>query len=99
MFKLNDNPMLNASQFLVFIGAPHNGIDTDALERMVASGNAPGSELSRELLQQLRVNSSYLIDHKSMVMRILSDRKIISLYETQMTRTVGKVCFHGKIAA
>jgi hypothetical protein len=83
--------LLDANHLLIFFGAPHKGLRTEALEEMVDDLQIPGSDCSRELLEQLREHSRYLQEHAELLVSIWKDRKIISFFETLLTPSVRKV--------
>lgn len=75
---------------IIFLGAPHNGIDTDALSTLV------GGQPSLALIQDLTPGSGVLVnlndDFAEKLKSVGRDIKILSVVETRKTRTVTQVC-------
>lgn len=83
--------ILQACQLLVFFGAPHNGLRTKELEAMIDDLQPKGVDQSRELLDRLRENSTYLEEHRDHLVEILKGKNIISYYERILSPVVQKV--------
>lgn len=81
---------------MFLFGAPHGGLNVDALVSMVqdiTSSSSSNKQSSRlRLLDQLREDSDFLDDQRERLISIWEKMKIVSFYETQETKTIGKVC-------
>ncbi|KAF8532857.1 hypothetical protein BDD12DRAFT_764502, partial [Trichophaea hybrida] len=84
-------PILDSTCAIFFFGTPHQGLQTAELEAMIddLSGGVETSRL--RLLMQLRENSEFLETQRDTLADIWPGRKIISLYEVEITRVVQKV--------
>lgn len=80
--------ILEAAKVLVFLGAPHRGLETEALEQMITGLKLPSEGRSKTLVQSLSKGSVYLNGHLQNLRGLWAGRKILSLYETVTTPTV-----------
>ena len=71
--------------FVVFLGAPHRGLDNKALQTLVMP------ELSKDIVDELGEQSSTLTDLNENFARIAHDLQILSCYELRPTPTVVSV--------
>lgn len=81
---------------MFFFGAPHAGLDVDALVAMVedtacTSSDEQSARLS--ILEQLRENSEFLEDQKERLIPIWERLRVVSFYEAKKTPSVKKVSF------
>jgi hypothetical protein len=94
--------ILDATQTLIFFGAPHNGMRTTELEAMVKDMSSDLESQQTKLLLQLREGSESLESQRDELVDIWNGRKIISYYETVDTPTVKKYANeykrHGELA-
>ena len=88
----NNKHLLDATQGLFLFGAPHGGLRTEELERMVADLNGP-SRPSLNHLRHLKRNSDFLDEQAECMVDIWARPgfKVVSFYETRGTPTVEKV--------
>ncbi len=93
-------------RLIIFFGAPHQGLEITALQRIVRS------EPSKDLIQELKPESPTLTDLNDRFIHVAKDISILSLYELVKTPTVVKVhlsyllrvallilCFRGRMAS
>lgn len=77
---------------IIFFGAPHNGLNTDALSTLV------GGQPSAPLIQDLTPGSGVLVNLNNKFAEYLArmgrDIRILSVVETRKTRTVVQVRRH-----
>ncbi|KAK5995937.1 Vegetative incompatibility HET-E-1-like protein [Cladobotryum mycophilum] len=83
--------VLNATRAVLFFGAPHAGMNVDALVEMVetiTSGDRQSTRL--KLLDQLRDDSDFLDDQKERLIQVWKNPrlKLVSFYELQTTPVV-----------
>ena len=67
---------------MVFLGAPHRGLDNKALQTLVMP------ELSKDIVDELGEQSSTLTDLNENFAKIAHDLQILSCYELRPTPTV-----------
>jgi hypothetical protein len=68
--------------FVVFLGAPHRGLDNKALQTLVMP------EFSKDIVDELGEQSSTLTDLNENFAKIAHDLQILSCYELRPTPTV-----------
>ena len=75
---------------IIFFGAPHNGLNTDALSTLV------GGQPSAPLIQDLTPGSGVLVNLNNKFAEKLQgvgrDIRILSVVEMRKTKTVTQVC-------
>lgn len=67
---------------MVFLGAPHRGLDNKALQTLVMP------EFSKDIVDELGEQSSTLTDLNENFAKIAHDLQILSCYELRPTPTV-----------
>ncbi|KAJ8130970.1 hypothetical protein O1611_g2656 [Lasiodiplodia mahajangana] len=89
----NYQSIFPSTRAMFFFGAPHAGLDVDALVGMVDNVTLGDRKSTRaKLLDHLRENSEYLEEHKENVVQLWSKPKlqVVSFYELRKTRIVAK---------
>ncbi|KAH0541634.1 hypothetical protein FGG08_003924 [Glutinoglossum americanum] len=69
-------------QLAVFMGAPHRGLDTAALETVV------GSKPTGDLIRELKAESPTLRELNEKFLRVATEFDILTCFETEPTKTV-----------
>lgn len=72
-------------RLIIFFEAPHQGLGTRALQRIVRS------EPSKDLIEELRPESPTLTDLNERFIHVSKDISILRLYELEKTHTLVKV--------
>jgi hypothetical protein len=70
---------------IIFMGAPHRGLETDALERLVKS------QPTQKLITELKPESPAIRELNENFKRVVKGIRIVSCYETHYSKTVVKV--------
>ena len=87
--ETSDRPFSKVLLQIIFFGAPHNGLNTDALSTLV------GGQPSAPLIQDLTPGSGVLVNlndkFAEKLARVGRDVKILSVVETRKTKTVTQV--------
>jgi hypothetical protein len=81
--------LVKATYALLFFGVPHRGIKLDDVVNMLeGESQAQGVSLVQEIIA---ASSEITIDVERFI-NLTMDMKIVSFYETGLTREVAKVC-------